>query len=183
MRLTYRISTFLLLTALSVLAFSGSARAAEKNLKVGTIDSQRIFREYQEAKDAEAVFQDEMKQWQSDLEGMEREILSLREKIRSQQLLLSQDKLDELQSQLEQKSQAYDQKRSEILDPTNGLAVKRNQELSQPINDQITTVVERLGAEGGYDLILDTSTVNIVYQNNELDLTDKVLQELEQSGK
>jgi outer membrane protein len=173
----------LLLTALSVLAFSGSARAAEKNLKVGTIDSQRIFREYQEAKDAEAVFQDEMKQWQSDLEGMEREILSLREKIRSQQLLLSQDKLDELQSQLEQKSQAYDQKRSEILDPTNGLAVKRNQELSQPINDQITTVVERLGAEGGYDLILDTSTVNIVYQNNELDLTDKVLQELEQSGK
>ncbi len=183
MRLTYRISTFLLLTALSVLAFSGPARAAEKNLKIGTIDSQRIFREYQEAKDAEAVFQDEMKQWQSDLEGMEREILSLREKIRSQQLLLSQDKLDELQSQLEQKSQAYDQKRSEILDPTNGLAVKRNQELSQPINDQITTVVERLGAEGGYDLILDTSTVNIVYQNKDLDLTDKVLQELEQSGK
>ena len=183
MRLTYRISTIFLIAALSVLALSGSASADEKNLKIGTIDSQRIFREYQEAKDAEAVFQDEMKQWQSDLEGMEREILSLREKIRSQQLLLSQDKLDELQNQLDQKSQAYDQKRSEILDPTNGLAVKRNQELSQPINDQITTVVERLGAEGGYDLILDTATVNIVYQNKDLDLTDKVLQELEQSGK
>ncbi len=183
MRLTNRITTLFLLTALSVLAFSGSARADEKNLKIGTIDSQRIFREYQEAKDAEAVFQDEMKQWQQDLQGMEREILSLQEKIRSQQLLLSQDKLNELQSQLEQKSQAYDQKRTEILDPNNGLAVKRNQELSQPINDQITLVVERLGAEGGYDLILDTATVNIVYQNKDLDLTDKVLEELQKSGK
>ena len=160
-----------------------SAHAADKGVKLGIIDSQRIFQEYQDAKDAESVFQDEMKQWQNELQGMEKEILSMREKIRSQQLLLSQEKLDDLQKQLEQKSQAYDQRRTEILDPNNGLAVKRNQELSQPINEQITTVVERLGAEGGYDLILDTATVNVVYQSSQIDLTDQVLQELQKGGK
>ena len=159
-----------------------SALAADKGVKLGTIDSQRIFREYQDAKDAESVFQEEMKQWQNELQVMERDILSMREKIRSQQLLLSQEKLDELQKQLEQKSQEYDQKRTEILDPNDGLAVKRNQELSQPINDQITTVVERLGAEGGYDLILDTATVNVVYQSSKVDLTEQVLQELQKGG-
>ncbi len=185
MNRTFRTAGIVVLAAALLLLagpFAAPAHAADKGVKLGIIDSQRIFREYQEAKDAEAVFQEEMKQWQDELQGMEREILSMREKIRSQQLLLSQEKLDELQKQLEQKSQEYDRRRAEILDPNSGLAVKRNQELSQPINDQITTVVERLGAEGGYDLILDTATVNVVYQSSKVDLTDQVLAELQKGG-
>jgi Skp family chaperone for outer membrane proteins len=124
-----------------------------------------------------------MRQWQEEIEEMEREILSKREKLRSQQLLLSQEKLDELQLELEQLTNEYERKRAEILDPTSGLAVRRNQELSQPINDQITVVVERLGAEGGFDLIVDSATINVVYMSQEIDLTDKVLEELQKAGK
>jgi outer membrane protein len=177
-----RILPILLLTLALVPAGGPAARADEDTAKIGVIDSQRIFAEYQEAKDAEAVFQDEVRQWRDEIEGMEREILSLQEKLRSQQLLLSQEKLDELQSEVQQKTQEYERKRLEYFDNTDGLAVKRNQELSQPINDQITLVVERLGAEGGFDLILDMATINVVYLAEGLDLTDKVLEELEKSG-
>lgn len=156
------------------------ARAAD--VKIGVIDSQLIFRDYQEAKDAEALFQVEMQQWQEEIGAMEREILSKREKIRSQQLLLSQEKLDELQREVEQMMGEYERKRTEILDPTDGLAVRRNQELSQPINDQITLVVERLGAEGGFDLIVDSATINVVYMSPDIDLTQQVLSELESSS-
>jgi outer membrane protein len=166
----------------ALLLTAGAGGAFADEVKIGVIDSQRIFREYQEAKDAETIFQGEMQQWQDEIEAMEREILSKREKIRSQQLLLSQDKLDELQGELEQLSMEYERKRSEILDPTNGLAVRRNQELSQPINDQITLVVERLGAEGGFDLIVDSATINVVFMSPDIDLTDKVLVELDKAG-
>jgi len=144
-----RIGAVITAVILTIAVSSLPSHAADKGVKLGIIDSQRIFNEYQEAQDAQKVFQEEMKQWQDELQGMEKEILSMREKIQSQQLLLSQEKLNELQKELEQKSQEYDKRRTEILDPNTGLAVKRNQELSQPINEQITTVVERLGAEGG----------------------------------
>ncbi len=157
------------------------ARAAET--KIGVIDSQKIFAEYQEAKDAEALFQQEMKQWQDDLGAKEKEIVGLQEKIRSQALLLSKEKLDELQADLDHKIQDYDTAKSEILDPTKGKAVARNKELSQPINDQITTVVERLGAQEGYTLILDMASVNVVYLNPVVDLTARVLDALGKGAK
>ena len=167
---------------LGAFALGVVASPAMAEQKIGVIDSQKIFRDYQEAKDAEAAFQEEMRAWTQELEAMEREILILQEKIRSQQLLLSQDKLQELQLELQQKMGAYQQKQTEIMDPTNGSAVKRNQELSQPINDQITTVVERLGAEGDFTLIFDMATVNVVYLQPDADLTDQVLEELQKAG-
>ncbi len=150
--------------------------------KIGVIDSQRIFSEYQQARDAEAVFQEEMRQWTQELEGLEKEIRELQERIRTQAMLLSKDRLDAMQSELDQKVQAYEARKKELFDPQDGQAVSRNQELSAPINEQITTVVERLGAEGGFELIFDLATVNVVYMADGIDLTDRVLEELAKGG-
>ena len=156
-----------------------SAVAVADEAKIGIINSQRIFEEYQEAKDAEVLFQQEMEQWQKELVEMEREILAQQEKIRSQSLLLSKEKLDEMQQELDGMLRNYDNRKTEILDPNKGKAVLRNQELSQPINDQITTVVERIGAEGKFTVIFDVATVNVVFAAEGIDLTDQVLEELE----
>jgi len=164
--------------ALSVLCILCASTAANAEGKIGVIDSQRIFAEYQEARDAESIFQQEMNQWQKDLEDQERAILAKREEIRSKSLLLSKEKLDELQASLEQMMQGYDQSKAEILDPNTGKAVLRNQELSQPINDQINKVVEQLGAEGEFDMIIDVATVNVVFIADGIDLTEQVLESL-----
>lgn len=157
--------------------------ATAADTKIGVIDSQRIFAEFQEARDAEAAFQTEMKKWQDDLVAQEKEIATLQDKIRSQALLLSKEKLDELQGDLDKKFQAYEAAKNDLFDPTKGKAVARNKELSQPINDKITTVVERLGAEQSFTIILDMASVNVVYMDKTIDLTDKVLEELGKSGK
>ena len=156
--------------------FAAAPAAAET--KIGVIDSQRIFSEYQEARDAEALFQEEMRGWQDELGEMERELIGLQEQIRSQAQLRSQESLDALQSSYEEKLQAYEARKAEILDPEQGQAVMRNAELSAPINEQITTVVERLGAEGDFDLIIDRATINVVYVGEGIDLTEQVLEEL-----
>ena len=116
-----------------------------------------------------------MRAWAAELEGMETELLQLQERIRSQSLLLSKDKLDEMQLELDRRRGSYEARRQEILDPQSGLAVARNEELVRPINDQVSTVVERLGAEGDYSIILDVSTINAFYVDDALDLTDEIL--------
>jgi Skp family chaperone for outer membrane proteins len=155
---------------------------ADTPTRIGVIDSQRIFAEYQDAKDAEAIFQQEMQQWQKELEDQERTIVAKEEQIRSQSLLLSKEKLDELQREHETLLTAYNKAKAEILDPKTGKAVMRNQELSRPINDQISKVVEQLGAQGEFALIIDLATTNAVYLAEGIDLTDAVLAELAKGG-
>jgi outer membrane protein len=157
--------------------------ALAADTRIGVIDSQRIFAEFQEARDAESAFQLEMKKWQDDLLAQEKEISTLQDKIRSQALLLSKEKLDELQADLDKKYQAYESAKNDLFDPTKGKAVARNKELSQPINDKITTVVERLGAEQNFTIIVDMASINVVYMDKAIDLTDKVLEELAKAGK
>ena len=156
---------------------------AQDASRIGVIDSQRIFGEYQDAKDAEAIFQQEMQQWQKDLEAQERTIVAKEEQIRSQSLLLSKEKLDELQRERETLLSAYTKAKADILDPNTGKAVLRNQELSRPINEQIAKVVEQLGAAGKFAIIIDLATTNAVYLAEGVDLTDAVLAELAKGGR
>ena len=86
--------------------------------------------------------------------------------------------LQEHPAELEQMVGAYERAKAEILDPNGGKAVLRNQELSQPINDQINKAVEQLASEGGFDLIIDVATVNVVFMVEGLDLTEEVLASL-----
>jgi Skp family chaperone for outer membrane proteins len=177
---TIRRSLAVILVAALVAA--PTAATAENGTKIGVIDSQRIFSEYQEARDAEAVFQEEMRAWQQEIGELESELMDLQEQIRTQAPLRSKESLDALQSEYEEKLAVYEQRKQEILDPEQGQAVTRNAELSAPINEQITTVVERLGAEGDFDLIIDRAMVNVVYMAEGIDLTDQVLAELEQGS-
>lgn len=159
----------------ALLLLVGNVGAAWAEQKIGVVDSQRIFNEYDKAREAENVFQEEMRDWATELEGMESDLIQLQEQLRTQALLLSKDKLDEMQRDLERQRQAYEARRQAILDPQTGLAVARNEELVRPINEQVSTVVERLGAEGDYSIVLDIATVNAFYVNDEIDLTDEIL--------
>ena len=165
----------LMVATLLGLTMLGAALPAAAEQKIGVVDSQRIFAEYDKAREAENVFQEEMRAWAAELEGMESALIQLQERIRSQSLLLSKEKLDEMQVEYDRSRISYEARRTEILDPQSGLAVARNEELVRPINEQVSTVVERLGAEGDYSIILDIATVNAFYVDEGLDLTDQIL--------
>jgi Skp family chaperone for outer membrane proteins len=54
---------------------------------------------------------------------------------------------------------------------------KRNEEILQPIVSKIQVILAKIGEEG-YDLILDAANGNILYADQSLDLTQRVIQEL-----
>ena len=171
-----------ILWALALVTMTVGLAAAEGSGKIGLVDSQRIFAEYQDAIDAEAIFQQEMEVWQKELGDLELVIRQKEEQIRSQSLLLSKDKLDELQTEVQRLIGDYESAKAAIVDPTSGKAVVRNQELSAPINEQINLVVEQIGTEDGFDIIIDVATVNVVFAAEGINITDRVLAELESSG-
>ncbi len=74
----------------------------------------------------------------------------------------------------------WQQQANEIFGP-GGRAENRNADLTKPLLDKINVALEQLALENGYDLILDAVNGNIAYGKKDLDITDRVLEELEKT--
>jgi outer membrane protein len=156
---------------------SSSISVLAQEVKIGYIDSIKIFAEYKETQDAENVYKKEVDAWKAQAAKMEQDIVKLQDEIKAQSLMLSEEKQKEKRLQLDQQMQEY-QKYMQDTFGDDGLAAQRNKELTQPIIEKINKILERMGQEEGYTLILDAANANIVYANKALDLTDRVLEEL-----
>jgi len=157
-------------SAISLLAQDG---------KIGYIDSIKIFADYKETQDAERLYRQEVDQWTADKQRMEQDIVKLRDELQAQSLMLSEEKKKEKKLELDRKMAEYQQFMDETFGDE-GLAARRNKELTQPIVEKINKILEDLGAEQGYSIIFDVANANIVYANKALDLTDVVLTKLNQ---
>lgn len=148
--------------------------------KIVYIDSYRIRLEFKEFQDAQAEFNKEVEAWNAEVQEGQDSIDQMEADLAKQSLILSEAKKKEKQQQIDDAKTTWQQKANEIFGP-NGKAEARNAELTKPLLDKINTVLEQLALENGYDLILDAVNGNIAYGKKELDITDRVLEELDKT--
>ncbi len=146
--------------------------------RLGYIDSMRLRTEYKEFKEAQAKFDKEVSSWEAQADSMKKEIDSLQVDLDNLKLILSDEKKKEKEEFLENKKLAYQKFTEDIFAP-GGKIEKRNAELTKPILDKINKALEKIAEENNFDIIFDSVNGNIAYAKNALDLTDKVLEELE----
>ena len=144
-------------------------------LKIGYIDSQAVMASYSGTTEAQATFQAENEAWQRQAAGMEQEVNRLTQELERQSMAMSAERRAQLQAELQQRGLEYQNFINEIWGQT-GRAFQRNQELMQPIIDKLNGLLEQVGAEEGYDFILDAATAAIVYAEPTYDLTPKFIE-------
>jgi outer membrane protein len=108
---------------------------------------------------------------------MELELRSLADTLEARKYLFSEERLKEKQKELERRQQEYVKFRQDA----EIKAAKRNDELSGPIIEAIEQATRTIAEKEGFDLVLDAGPGIVVYSKPELDLTDRVLQDLEAS--
>lgn len=148
--------------------------------KIVYIDSYRIRLEYKEFKDAQDEFNKEVEAWNAEVEQGQLAIEEMEADLAKQSLILSEAKRKEKEAEIEAKKLEWQQAANEIFGP-NGKAEQRNAALTKPLLEKINLVLEQLALDNGYDLILDAVNGNIAYGKKELDITDRVLEELDKS--
>jgi outer membrane protein len=168
------ITAILLATAILGVCI-GSALAQE--IKLGYIDSQRIFAEYGETQEAERLYKQEVDAWKAQAAAMEQELVRLQDELRAQSLMLSEEKQKEKKLVYDKKLEDYQRFMADTFGE-NGLAARRNAELTQPIVEKINSILEVMAEREGFTLVFDVANANIVYANKQFDLTDQVLVEL-----
>ena len=145
--------------------------------KIGYVDVEKLKSEYKEFSDAQEKFSRQLAQWRTQDSTMQREILTLQEELDKQGALLTEAKRQEKQQQILTKQKAYQEFATRVLG-TDGEMAKRERELSKPLIDKINAVIQLVAIRDGYALILDSSGGNVLYAKEDMDLTAKILDEL-----
>lgn len=151
------------------------ARAVD--LKIGFIDSDRIFAEYSKTKEVQDAFNREVQDLSKTAREKKTEIDELQRKLDQQSPMLSEAKRDEQNKQLQAKIGEYEAFVQTNWGP-NGKISKLNEEYLRPIIDRVHNIVTVIGTDEGYSLILDAADGNVVFGDKSFDLTERVLSSL-----
>jgi len=167
-----------LLAVLACAALAGPARA--QNVRIGFVDSQRIFNEYKSAQEAQDRFGREIQSWRTEADDRRRQVDELRNELKDQDPLLSEAKKLEKESTLQKAVSDYDRFVQDFWGPQ-GKVQRLNEEITREVIGKVRDAVELLANREGYDLVLDAADGNVIFGVKSLDLTQRVLDELNKS--
>src|SRR5215204_5545592 len=167
-----------LLAVLACAVLAAPARA--QNVRIGFVDSQRIFNEYKSAQEAQDRFGREIQSWRTEADDRRRQVDELRNELKDQDPLLSEAKKLEKESTLQKAVSDYDRFVQDFWGP-NGKVQRLNDEITREVIGKVRDAVELLANREGYDLVLDAADGNVIFGVKSLDLTQRVLDELNKS--
>lgn len=168
----------LILAALAVTLAAllpGAAGAAD--VRIGFIDSAKLFQQYKLAQEAQQRFDRQVQSWRDEAAEKEKAVKQLRDEVRDQAPIVSSLRRQEREQALQTAIAEYENFIQEVWGP-NGRAAKENENSTREIVEQIRVVVDQIAQSKGFDMVLDAAGGSIIYANRELDLTAEVLQEL-----
>jgi outer membrane protein len=171
----YPLSLALALACLLLLA-----GAVQAELKVGVLDFQGIFQSYDGYDEAQKIFDKDMEAWEAEKQTMIQELMEQREQLEVQRLMVRPETLAEMESRVAQMEAELYQFEQEKFGPM-GEAVRRNQELSEPIFEKIRNAVKEIAEEEDYDLVLDV-TGQVLYVRPDMNMDEKVSTFLQTKG-
>lgn len=174
------IGTVAALAVLCAVATGTAPAAAQvtEDVKVAVIDVERILLESERGKAALDEIEALRAQKQEEGEAMQQEIAELQQRIREGRLSLSEDKLSELQKELEDKSIAL----RRFQDDANRELSKKRDEVLKAVEDSVFPVINDVGEAGDYTLIFNKFSSGLVYADEAADITDEVIERYNESS-
>jgi Skp family chaperone for outer membrane proteins len=159
---------------ISMIIALGPAPAQAQVVKIGYIDSIRIFESYSFARETQDRFGREIEAWRRESDDRLQAIEEQRAELKEQSLVLSEERRLELENQLQRSLTEYEQFVQAFWGP-NGKAASMNQQLTAEVIQKVRDVVEQIALDEAYDLVLDAADGNVIFAVKTLDLTDRVL--------
>jgi outer membrane protein len=163
----------IIIAAISLISLAFSIISYFNQPKMAYIDSSILLQKYQGAVQASETLTQETEEWSGNIKTLEDELTTLNTEFVEKGASWNKSKVIEKQKRLETKQQEYYKYRRAIEEK----AAKREQELMQPVFDQLNADIADYAKKKGYNLILGTVTGgNILYGADVLDITEEFLE-------
>ena len=160
--------SWLMVLALGLASVSTTVSAQE--FKIGFINTDRIFRDANSAKAAQAKLEQEFMRREKELNDQGNQLKTIADKLEKDAPTLSEAQRSARQKQLGDQDRDFQRKRREFQEDLN---VRKNEEL-QLVLERANKVVKQVAEAEKYDVVVQ----EVVYINPKHDITDKVLKVL-----
>lgn len=148
-----------------------------KEQKIGYVDLNYIIDNYRAAQEAKNAYEAELAKYRQRADSLKRVYERAQSELEDQRLILSEGGLNAKMLEIQQLKKQYEDYLNEIWGKS-GRAELKNRELITPIIQNIQNAVKKIATKEGFTLILDASESKIVYSQPELNITNRVLDEL-----
>jgi outer membrane protein len=155
------------------LTFTTQVWAAEV-VKLGFFDKQAIVDRSEMGKNGLATIKAEMQPIYEKLEASRQEIKELKEEFKKKEPIWS----DEVKKTKYFEIVSMEKRLEQDVEQANRSLSKRERELLTPLQSKVLAIVAKIGKEGGYTMIFEIPGAGIWYAPDSLNLTDKIIQEL-----
>ena len=149
--------------------------AAQSTIKVAVIDVNRIMTDSQRGKAVIEIIDKLQAEKAAHLKALNDELVELQKRFQEGRLSLAEDRLAQLQAQIEDRTRAFQRARE---DAERDVQKQRNDEIDK-VEAAVFPIINPIGKEGGYTLIFNKFQSGLVYAEEQIDITDQVIQRLD----
>ena len=158
---------FLLATGIFML-FTFSAYAQQK---VAYIDIKQVIRDSKAGKSANASFQKEVEAKRAVIDQKRKALEDMRQDVIQNGAVMSESKRRNLAETIEKKQKDLDRTREDIRIELQ----RKDLELTQNVLKDIEAIVNKIGQQEKFDLIVEKTEAGILYGSSATDITSKVI--------
>ena len=144
--------------------------AAAAEMKIGFVNTERVFREAAPAKRAQAKLEKEFATRNAELARLEKQGRDMQTELEKETVTIPEAQRREKERNLADISRNFQRMQREIREDLN---LRRNEELAQ-VQERATRVINQIAEQEKFDLIVQEA----VYASSRIDITDKVIKAL-----
>jgi outer membrane protein len=156
--------------AIVLAGFAFAAGAAE--MKIGFVNTERVFREAAPAKRAQQVLEREFSARNAELSKVEKQGRDLQQELERENVTMPEATRREKERQLADISRNFQRLQREIREDLN---LRRNEELAR-LQERATRVINQIAEQEKFDLVIQEA----VFASSRIDITDRVIRALAQ---
>lgn len=166
------------LLSLLIMFFAGVVSAADKPT-IGYVNLHKVLLESKVGKRNKAELDKLIKEKESTITGEEAKLQAMQQAFQKEQLLMTDAQKQEKQKAFQDKAEAYQKMVGEA---KQAVSKKDNEFASKSVAD-IKVIVADLAKEMKLHLVLDASTGSVLYSEEGMDLTQKVIEKYDAKAK
>ena len=149
----------------------GCAFAANAQMKIGFVNTERVFREAAPAKRAQQVLEREFSLRNAELGRIEKQGRDLQNELEKDNVTMPEATRREKERQLADISRNFQRLQREVREDLN---LRRNEELAS-VQERANKVIQQIAEAEKFDLIIQDP---VVFASQRIDITDKVIKAL-----
>jgi outer membrane protein len=171
----FRKSLTMVVAVLLIIAMGGllAGRVYSQNssIKIGSVDIRKAVNECQSGKEAKQALSKEVEKYQALVAERQKELQGMKESLEKQSLILTPETRMAREKELQTKLRDFQRWGEDVQNELN----QKRAEMERNIFIGLQKVIQKLGADGGYTLILEKNETTVLFTATSTDITDLVI--------